>query len=620
MTMTMRGPWISAILVTAAAWLASAPISSAETESHAIEHQLIAQLTGDAELADEVGAIDVVDQLYANAERLLRASGHEVSLEVSDLWTLDARDFARRPWADMVTVGGPRLRLEKTVLTVDQGHSLLHVTADWQDEESGFPWKASPSFSVADAADRLDTVAHSKPLSATRETLTTRALSSYTVTLEAHGITRTYRAAAFWRQQENGELALHLQDNVLTPVETLAFETAEATPHRQFDALFAARPELRPSVLPHKMTCLTTTDTVDGHLRIQSGQLDHWSGEHAVILKARTKKTCNGACTATCEPSFLDQGCYDYGIILSGAEHRASANYKLEFTSGHLSTTCGAAVQCAIQECTHGACSGMSLSISWSGNSFRFSGTANALVAWEIPEVTSAGCLLLPDNPPDPPGPPCSGVTTEVSMLAFADDAPSLKVPADHRLTRSEPSTMKHHGEPVTYVMAEWALVDLTPPSGYAEPAVTVRKTSSATFAHAKLAPLDAALRRATGEKASTVLVVEHPRHEDNSRAIPMPELRLAPIEDLGAPPGRIMVRADFGEDRQLQGFDVLHDPIGLDEHQLEQVRDGLSMGYQNEKNHRAVAFAVLEIAEAVTLEKTLTYLPKCCCSNEICL
>ncbi len=633
-----------------------------------LETELITQLTGDAELAASLGAVDVVRQLYGNAQDLLTGSGHDVSIEVEDLVTLDVDQFEHHPWADMVTAKGARLQIEKVFLSVEDAEPLLHIRAEWQADGNELPQKgavASPEgFKVGETA-AVPTVAEiealfdtldadplpSKPADghaasrAPRESMETLALSTYSVVLQAEGISRSYRAAMFWRQREGGELTLNIQDNVLTPVESIAFETAETTPHPSFEALFEARPDLRSGPLPssassagplaQKMDCLTTVDNNLSTLHSMSGAQQHQDGQHKASMKVSFEKTCNGGCAATCEPSFQVTGCTDSGRLhVVTAVHKPSSAYKLIFTSDHLSATCGAAVQCAFKQCTIGFCGGgISLGISWNGAGFSFSGPSNTLATYNLEETATASCLQLPD---DPPGPPCGNTRTGVSMLAFEDDAPSLSLAADtFELTRSEPSNMKHHGEPVTYVMGEWALVDVTAPDAAGRPAVSLRKTSSAAFGLAKSEPIHEALKLLPGQmpgqgeaRAKTILIVEHPTHEDNSRAIPMPELQLATIElgpsdplssDAGSP-RRIMVRADFGEQRQLQGFDVIHDPVGLGEHQLQQIREGLSLQYQNDDSHRVIVFAVLELGERVEIERTLSYLPKCCCTGEICV
>ena len=658
MKKTHKG-WSWLVLTGTVLWLGGSSIVEGSEQadglqtSARIETELITHLTDDVELAASLGAVDVVRQLYGNAQELLVGSGHEVSIQVDDLMTFGVDQFERHKWTDMVTVKGSRLQIEKVFLSVDAGEPLLHVRAEWHADESELPHKGSvayedhePSVAEIEALFQGDALP-SKPADehtasgSLPEKMETLALSTYSVVLQAEGVSRSYRAAMFWRRNESGELKLNIQDNVLTPVESIAFETAEATPHLSFDALFAARPDLRPgpssagasssNPTSQKMDCLTTTDNKLSPFNSLVGYENHLGGFHEAVLQVNFQKSCNGNCQANCAPTYAFAGCHDSGPLnVITKRHKIYAAYRLASGGGHLSATCGGALQCAIKECHIGFCGGgVSLGINWNGSRFNFSGTTNTLLSYDLEATDSGGCLQFPD---DPPNPPCGNIQTGVSMLAFEDDAPSLALAANSfELTRSEPSNMKHHGEPVTYAMGEWALVDVTAPDTSGRPEVAMRKASSAAFGLAKTEPIHDALGLLPSKSErhpKTVLIVEHPTHEDNSRAIPMPDLRLetvelgsrGPVSSRSDTPRRIMVRADFGEQRQLQGFDVIHDPIGLGEQELEQIRDGLSLEYQNDDTHRVVVFAVLELGERVEIERTLAYLPKCCCTGQFCV
>jgi hypothetical protein len=114
----------------------------------------------------------------------------------------------------------------------------------------------------------------------------------------------------------------------------------------------------------------------------------------------------------------------------------------------------------------------------------------------------------------------------------------------------------------------------------------------------------------------SVVLVVSAPEHPHNARWIPEPTPRLdaAGWVPSGEPPARVVVRADFAEDRSPISFEVLWTDRPLSRSELDLLRAGLGLEYASEQRHRAVLFAVLRLGQDFEIERTHTILPQCCC------
>ena len=154
----------------------------------------------------------------------------------------------------------------------------------------------------------------------------------------------------------------------------------------------------------------------------------------------------------------------------------------------------------------------------------------------------------------------------------------------------------------------------------------TTLGASSPVFSEAvrPLANVLASERTAKGMPPGTALVLALPPHEDNSRRIPMPEFQVAAGRvpaDAGR--GQVVIRADFGEDRQLQGMDVLYASMGgISDDLARQLERSISLRPINEERHRVVVFALLTIGDKVRLQAAVPFLPKCCCSpgGEVCV
>lgn len=229
-----------------------------------------------------------------------------------------------------------------------------------------------------------------------------------------------------------------------------------------------------------------------------------------------------------------------------------------------------------------------------------------------VPPSVSCNCQPLGGG-----GGHCKSTVQTVKAIGLDDGGSLRDLPVKGiQLTRLESSGMEHHGQVMRYLMAEWALVSLDPAKSGGGGG-RILAASSNVFSESSLADL------AIGEKASalgTALLVAVPPHDDNSRLISLPELKLsAPISSAIA--GQVLVQVDFSEDRRLQGLTVLHDNLGgVSAELFNQLRGSLSMSYASDDQHRAVSFALISVGSESRLETVVTYLPKCCCGGVPCV
>jgi hypothetical protein len=223
---------------------------------------------------------------------------------------------------------------------------------------------------------------------------------------------------------------------------------------------------------------------------------------------------------------------------------------------------------------------------------------------------------------------PCSSTVTEVDMLRLDGSGPVRLPSGVVTLSRLEPSDAMHGGDPVSYLMEEWAVVDFGAPGTATKSASSARtlRSSLPEFGASLAQTLNGSLPGATGGSAGLAgrlaIMVATPPHEANSREIPMPALE---IRSDGVPAGvgrgQVAIRADFSEAGVLQGFEVLADTMGGISPQLaDHLEQALSLQRRSEKEHRVVAFVVLSVGESLRIESSLAYLPKCCCGGEFCI
>lgn len=222
----------------------------------------------------------------------------------------------------------------------------------------------------------------------------------------------------------------------------------------------------------------------------------------------------------------------------------------------------------------------------------------------------------------------CDSLVNEVAVLHL-DGGDLVRLSTGPvKLSRLEKGEDMHHGEAVSYLMGEWAVLAQGTPAALTDSAPSVRtlRSSSPEFAASQAYQLRANPVAAAGGSSAAAeritIVVATPPHEANSREIPMPALRIASVGLLpSAASGKIAIRADFSEAGELVDLEVLHDTLGGISAQLEAyIKQALSLQHVSEKRHRVVAFVVLSVGESLEIDSKLMYLPKCCCGNHFCV
>jgi hypothetical protein len=236
-------------------------------------------------------------------------------------------------------------------------------------------------------------------------------------------------------------------------------------------------------------------------------------------------------------------------------------------------------------------------------------------------QFSSPGCTPVP-------APPCSSSVSQVSVLGLEGGDPIVLGTEAVALDRLEKSSVMHHGEAVSYLMGEWAVLAYGPPAlaTKASPSARALASSSPEFAAAQERTLGPALAKGLSPSLSltdaVAIVVATPPHEANSRQIPMPSLRVA-SEGLpvGVGQGKVAIRADFSEAGELQELEILHDTLGgVPPRLAAYLEQALSLQRLSSKEHRVVVFAVLSVGNGLTIESSLSYLPKCCCGSTFCV
>jgi hypothetical protein len=239
-------------------------------------------------------------------------------------------------------------------------------------------------------------------------------------------------------------------------------------------------------------------------------------------------------------------------------------------------------------------------------------------------------CVGIRDDTPGcGGGPGCGSSVSQVSVLSL-DGGDPLTVSTDAvALSRLEKSDVMHHGDEVSYLMGEWAVLAYGAPASATKSSQSVRtlRSSSPEFAVSQEKMLAGTLTKgwdaslALGERIS--IVVATPPHEANSRQIPMPSLKLAADGlPLGVGNGKVAIRADFSEEGLLQDFEILHDTTlsGVSPSLAAHIEKALSLERVSSKEHRVVVFAVLSVGESLKVDSSLVYLPKCCCGTHFCV
>lgn len=237
-----------------------------------------------------------------------------------------------------------------------------------------------------------------------------------------------------------------------------------------------------------------------------------------------------------------------------------------------------------------------------------------------------AAQLVNPPDPPDPPG--CGETSANVVALDLERGGESIQLGrAEIPLYYSEPSNETHRGQPVRYLMAEWAVVSvpglLSRDSWSPKPFMRSSEAFDEATANALVGAVNPQLQgEVSAENPRPVLLVALPSHEANSRQIAMPELQIS-----GDPPprsgqrGQVLLLADFAEDHRLQRLVLLHDTLGgVPRELMLHFERTLSLASPTTEKHRVVVFALFSVGDTIEIDSLIPYLPRCCCGDTFCI
>jgi hypothetical protein len=265
---------------------------------------------------------------------------------------------------------------------------------------------------------------------------------------------------------------------------------------------------------------------------------------------------------------------------------------------------------------------------------YRYRGYAGVVIYHQnVPEIDSMwGDLVAAACIPYSPA-PCAGQPEgdEFSLAVEGGTQALVALPAG-----AFPLTRTDERDGFRYLMEEWAVTAVEKGTdGYVTLVEALAASSSAYGDFRRETMLEAIAAtdrrdrvqrldlRTSGRVSSffrpgrtVMLTVNAPRHPHNARWISPPSPRLqsqgwSPASDT---PVRVVVRADFGEDRSLFDLDVLHADRPLHDQELDFLAENLSLDYASAQPHRAVLFAVVRLGDEIELEQGRVVLPQCCC------
>ncbi|MEM9554128.1 MAG: hypothetical protein AAGC60_07705 [Acidobacteriota bacterium] len=564
-----------------------------------------------------------IAEIYQRFEDAARASGQDIRFELGEPETFRREQFGELIWVDLFTPpGGWTLETVPHVRMGDlPSENLVSFVSSWETVD-GSTWhtqeflKSTTLLRADQAADRLG--AWNEDRLAGLD-----ALSTFDVKVTFGERTRSYIALVLWKALAGDTLLFTLADHV-TPDVALAFHEER----RLVSEEEILAPSRTRETLPQKLQCLPYDNRDYYGPTLSTGNIatDHSSGGHSATLRVGRYCSASG-CFSECMPYSASKACNETGSVSFGFWHKKSTRVVVDAKTGYATNPaeCGYAWGCAVKKCLLGICGGASFGASGRGAEIKVSATS--------PVLTDMSLNYGSQCPPVQvyTGGGCQGLVDEVATLSLNDASVKSALPAaDFTLSRLEASSVMHHGQQISYLMGEWALLEHKRPHGKASAVVETLGSSSRDFASAKRRELENALATSAvdtvpaGKAASeqqVLLVVGLPMHEPNDRKIAMPELKVAADRLASATePRKILVRADFAEDHSLQQLDILHDSLGGVPHELAlEIERSLRLESATNEEHRVIAFALLSVGESLQLEAVVPYLPKCCCGSGFC-
>ncbi|MEM9554134.1 MAG: hypothetical protein AAGC60_07735 [Acidobacteriota bacterium] len=572
---------------------------------------------------DLLAALDApaaIRDIYARFAAASAASGHDISFSFGETATYRPDQFDELVWLELFTEpGGWSIEtIPHTRLGALPSDDLVSLVSAWESVDDT-SWRAQDFLkrtTLLRASEATSQLADWDP----ERIADLIGLSTVEVTVSFDGRERSYRALALWKPLSDDTVLFTLVDHVTSGV-TLAFHEERVIVSRQ-DIL--TRPETEDSTPLKDLICLNWTAYDEYDPTLSTGALTngHSTGSHGASLRAARYCSQNN-CTSFCSPYSAFKACNESGSISNPLYwHKKSNTVAVDSINGYGEgrSECGYGWGCAVKSCLLGVCGGISFGATGRGASLKVNATSGVLSDMSISKggtCRAAGAVI---------DLPCGDLVGEVASLSLGDGIVKVDLPAaDFKLTRLESSDLEHHGQPLSYLMGEWALLSYQAPTGKANASVATVAASNYDFASAKQAELESVLSsgvpiKADGEQLT--LVVGLPPHEANSRKIAMPELQVASARvPAGVAERKVLVRADFAEDHSLQGLDFLHDSVGAVPRELAlHIEDSLALESASDEEHRVVVFALLSVGETLEIDAVIPYLPKCCCGVTFCV
>jgi hypothetical protein len=584
------------------------------------------KLAGSPNPLDRLDFEASIREIYGRFTEITRKSGNEVRFVISDVLVYRPNQYEQLSWSEIGEVEpGPTIA---TVL-VSRGRDLpsqveYGYEAKWQEatEEAA---ETFAQFQRSAAGMSLAQVIDATRKEAPDQAVPIEAVARFTVTATLAGRSRTYESSAFWRAWAADTVAFWLSERVVSRVEDAWSEDRPIRPVPDLDNASPA-PAATSSAANSRYTCRTTSRFYNLPGPNTYGFEGHSSGNHGAALSVPLTCSTTAACTSHCATQQPYTSCTETGA--TGAIFRHEIHYARDSSSisglgPRLTSECGYAWGCAVRECfrVFPFCASIQFSASGSGAQVALRADASALVDLG----TQKGAVCPAAIPIDDRERPCEEEEAQLFGLDLLGAGEPIALgSAAVRLRRLEPGPAMHHGQAVSYLLGEWALVSLSSGQAAGAGSLEVRQTTAEDLGArlaADLAPTLAA-RLAPGPNREA-LVVALPLHEANSRRIPLPALQLeagaAPISVPTAHRGRALLLVDFGENHRLQKLSVLHSTAFVSRELALHFERSLKLTPQTAEPHRVVAFVLVDVGAKLEIVSQLMYLPRCCCGDYFC-
>jgi hypothetical protein len=576
-----------------------------------------------AGILDRVDVEQSIRDIYQRFADAARASGDGIRFEISNVTTYRPSQFDEILWLSLFTL--PDGLVIQTIPSQRAGalpsEDVVTFRSAWEPAEKTFEGaqELTKAIPLLTAASALDQLAEWNP-ARLRGVV---AASSFDVRVQFAGRNRAYRAMVLWKPLSSDALLFTLVDHVVPGVDLAFSENRPVVTHEEFDSGIGG-PELAP-----RFGCISTFFDLYSNILTVTGFQYHTTGNHSGSLRlGRTCQTTVG-CSSYCTPYQAYSNCSDWGSVSNPLyPHYMFYSAAVDSIDGYgagVASQCGYALGCAVKECFLAICGG--------GVNFGVSGYGGSIALRAVSSVLGDLSVHQGGNCPgaesaDPPCHHCCESANQVITMSLRGGGEPIQLPsAEIPLTRHERSDVMHHGQQVSYLMGEWALVSYTSDEQQGASSAILAQSSPA-FSEARAAEVSTTLaaelstRGAAAGGKQVALMVAVPSHEANSRYIPMPDFKVA----AGRPPagsqrGEVLVRADFSEDHHLQDLRILYDDLGGVSRDLAlYIERAISLNAPPDELHRVVVFALLSVGDSLGIESTISYLPKCCCGGEPCI